>query len=122
MWIFIEKKLNMKYFDFKQNEFEENHYIPSEVERIKSPLSSEIKELLLTVVSILCTDWGFQSCQRFENFQKKRIGNFFKKKFYELSKKYVFKAIEEATNDVLQKMIQKIKEEKKNLVLAGDSS
>lgn len=36
-----------------------------------------------------------------------------KKKFYELSKKYVFKAIEEATNDVLQKMIQKIKEEKK---------
>ena len=58
---FHRKKIEDEIFRFKQNEFEENHYIPSEVERIKSPLSSEIKELLLTVVSILCTDWGFQS-------------------------------------------------------------
>lgn len=65
---FHRKKIEDEIFRFKENEFEENHYIPSEVERIKSPLSAEIKELLLTVVSILCPDWGFQSCQRFENF------------------------------------------------------
>ena len=110
---FHRKKIEDEIFRFKQNEFEENHYIPSEVERIKFPPSSEIKELLFLFFVLI----GVFKVVRDLKISRRRELEILKKKFYELSKKYVFKAIEEATNDVLQKMIQKIKEEKKKIFL-----